>query len=64
MKLCKDCRWVEPEAECPHCLHEGAAEQTVNYVTGEITSRQMTCWRMRTGFGSCGPDAALWQERL
>jgi hypothetical protein len=59
MKLCRDCRWIQPQASSPECGHPSAAWSTISPVDGQTHGQ--SCEMTRTRWGECGPDANLWK---
>ena len=70
MKLCKDCRWMEPvdppspsSIRMPKCLHASAAATgQPDYVWGrELAPQQLACEFARDDPDRCGPEGRYWE---
>lgn len=71
LKLCKDCRWIQPREDgsqplCGHSTSMSAAE--VSLVTGDMKPQQRwTCADMRYFLARgnyCGREGRHWERRL
>ena len=68
MKLCKDCRWMEPvdpppPIRMPRCMHASAAVSgQPDYVWGQqLAPQPLLCELMRDDPARCGPEGRHWE---
>lgn len=66
MKLCKDCRFIEPHPsghpDLAVCGHKMAEWVRTNPVDGSVTRQKASCTHMRM-LGECGEDGILWMPK-
>jgi len=61
IKLCKDCKWMEP---CKHGYHKCKYPEIIDLVTGEWRAEYGFCSVMRSGNSNCGLKGKYFESKI
>lgn len=65
MKLCIDCRWIQPadDIQQSRCGHVAAKRTVSSMIDGSQRSFQASCQSFRLTLDGCDMDGKLWQPK-
>ncbi len=66
MKLCADCRWIQPrdDIQQSRCGHSAATHTTTSRVDGSVRVFQISCQQFRLMIDGCDVEGKLWEPKI